>query len=142
MVTSFCTSPSSIFEMGMPVHLLTILATSSSSTSSLSIRDCLVSIWALSCLMSASSFGSSPYCNWAAFSYSPLRVVSCTASLSCSNCSFLARTLAMDSFSCFQRTFRALASSLTCASSFSATASRSRELTSSSRFNAWRSISS
>ena len=56
--------------------------------------------------------------------------------------SFSSRTLAMASFSCFQRAFSALASSLMCASSFSTTASRSRELASSSRFSAWRSISS
>ena len=63
MVTSFCTSPSSIFDTGMPVHLLTILATSSSSTSSFSMRDCLPypSAARLSCFTSASSFGSSPY---------------------------------------------------------------------------------
>ena len=38
MVTSFLTSPSSIFETGMPVHLETMRATSSSSTSSFSMR--------------------------------------------------------------------------------------------------------
>ena len=38
MVTSFLTSPSSIFETGIPVHLETMRATSSSSTSSLSMR--------------------------------------------------------------------------------------------------------
>ena len=107
MVTSFCTSPSSIFDTGMPVHLLTILATSSSSTSSLSMRDCLVSICALSCLISASSLGNSPYCSFAARSNSPLRVASWMSSFSFSSCSFLARTLAMISFSCFQRAFRA-----------------------------------
>ena len=37
--TSFCISPSSIFETGMPVHFDTIAAMSSSSTSSFSIRD-------------------------------------------------------------------------------------------------------
>ena len=37
-MTSFLTSPSSIFETGIPVHLETIRATSSSSTSSFSMR--------------------------------------------------------------------------------------------------------
>ena len=41
MVTSFLTSPSSIFETGMPVHLETMRATSSSSTSSFNMR-----VWA------------------------------------------------------------------------------------------------
>src|ERR1017187_313025 len=61
IVTSFFTSPSSIFDTGMPVHLLTILATSSSSTSSFNMRDCLPSIAAPSFFTSASSCGSSPY---------------------------------------------------------------------------------
>ena len=38
MLTSFLTSPSSIFETGMPVHLETMRAMSSSSTSSFSMR--------------------------------------------------------------------------------------------------------
>jgi len=39
MCTSFCASPSSRRPVGMPVHLLTSLAISSSSTSSFSIRE-------------------------------------------------------------------------------------------------------
>ena len=65
--TSFFTSPSSMRDTGMPVHLLTILAMSSSSTSSFNMRATpLPSFTAPSCAAfslrsSASSLGSSPY---------------------------------------------------------------------------------
>ena len=104
--TSFCISPSSIFDTGMPVHFDTIAAISSSSTSSFNIRrGCFVatepgapglasetwvsqappsaasSATAASCASvslrsSASAFGISPYCSSAARCRLPLRVSS------------------------------------------------------------------
>ena len=78
--TSFFTSPSSIFDTGMPVHLLTILAMSSSSTSSFSMRAPpslpVPSCSAFSFFSSASSLGNSPYWICAARSSWPLRVCS------------------------------------------------------------------
>src|SRR5580698_7743160 len=61
MLTSFLTSPSSIFEIGIPVHLATMRATSSSSTSSFSMR-CLpaLSICLLSLASSCSACGILP----------------------------------------------------------------------------------
>src|SRR6266851_2559054 len=47
--TSFCASPSSNRPVGMPVHLLTSLAMSSSSTSSLSIGASFCTAENLSC---------------------------------------------------------------------------------------------
>ena len=61
MLTSFWTSLSSIFEIGIPVHLETMRATSSSSTSSLSIRlPPWFSICLLSLASSCSACGMSP----------------------------------------------------------------------------------
>ena len=49
---SFCTSPSSIFDTGIPVHFDTIRAISSSSTSSFSSRDALPPAFASATLAS------------------------------------------------------------------------------------------
>ena len=90
MCTSFFTSPSSIRETGMPVHLLTILAMSSSSTSSFSMRATpLPAFMAASCCAfnlrsSASIRGNSPYWICAARSSWPLRVCSSASKRSAS----------------------------------------------------------
>ena len=63
IVTSFLTSPSSIFETGMPVHLVTMRATSSSSTSSFSMRVGLLRLPC--CVASASSVLASACANQA-----------------------------------------------------------------------------
>ena len=60
-MTSFLTSPSSILETGIPVHLETIRATSSSSTSSLSMRFGRTSFNCAVNFLSSSSVRSRPY---------------------------------------------------------------------------------
>ena len=60
--TSLATSPSSIFETGMPVHFETTRATSSSSTSSFSMRPafCISSSFAFAAASCFSSVTSLP----------------------------------------------------------------------------------
>ena len=56
MCTSFCISPSSSLDTGMPVHLETTAAMSSASTSSLSILLVLLELGQLRGSASSSSF--------------------------------------------------------------------------------------
>ncbi len=146
--TSFFTSPSSMRETGIPVHLLTILAMSSSSTSSFSMRatplPCFTapSCAALSLRNSASSFGSSPYWICAARSSWPLRVCSSASNRIASICFFSSLMRVMASRSCVQRARRAVAFSLMSERALSTSCMRSRLFLSVSRFSAARSISS
>ena len=142
--TSFFTSPSSIRATGIPVHLLTILAMSSSSTSSLSIRATpeFPSCTAFSFLSSASSLGSSPYWICAARSSWPLRVWSSASKRSASIRFFNSLMRLMASLSLVQRARSAVICSRSVATSRSTASIRSRLLGSVSRFNAARSISS
>ena len=124
IVMSFFTSPSSMRETGMPVHLLTILAMSSSSTSSFNMRAAppLPSCAALSFLSSASSLGSSPYWICAARSRWPLRVCS-SASKRRSSIFFLSSLMRlMASRSLVQRAARAVIFSVSSATSRSTSA--------------------
>ena len=70
---SFCTSPSSMRETGMPVHLATIWAMSSSSISSFrsAVPDLMASRSWLAASMLRSISASLPYLSCAAFSQSP-----------------------------------------------------------------------
>ena len=159
---SFWTSPSSILVTGMPVHLLTIFAMSSSSTSSFSRRDgaaplvfwvsfpegiCFSAATASSCASvseanARSAAGISPYCSSAARCRLPLRVASLISKRNASSFSFSVAISPIAPRSFCQRARRPAASSCTSASSRSTSCRRSCEFTSSSRLSAARSISS
>ena len=151
MLMSFLTSPSSIFDTGMPVHFETIRAMSSSSTSSFSIRARggtgappvrPASAPSVILFSSCSACRSRPYRISATRCRFPLRSSVCSSVFSCSIFSLSCCARAITSFSCFQRALSAFDCSRIPASSFSTAASRSRELASSSFFSACFSISS
>ncbi len=144
MWSSFCISPSSMRETGMPVHLATTSAMSSASTSSLSIF-CFA--WSSASFLFSSrscfsSSGSVPYWSSAAFARSPLRVTASIWKRACSICSFVERIFWIASFSCCQCAFMPAEVSRSSASSFSTFPRRSFEALSVSFLSAWRSISS
>ena len=98
---SFSRSPSSIFETGMPVHLDTISAISSSVTLLRSSVIFCVSTVAL-CAICFSNSGIMPYCNSDIRAKSLLRLAVSTSNLACSNFSLIAALPCNADFSAFQ----------------------------------------
>ena len=145
MWSSFCISPSSRRETGMPVHLATTSATSSASTSSLSIF-CVVWSWASLSFSAASCFsrlGQRPVLQLGGLARGrPGAVASSTSVRVFSICSLISRIFWIAAFSCCQWAFMPAERSLSSAISRSTFARRSFEALSFSFFSAWRSISS
>ncbi len=107
MCTSFSTSPSISFDTGMPVHLATTSATSSSSTSSLSI---VRSPWSSDSLASCSRTsrsrsGIAPYRSSAARWRSASRSARSASRCACSSRSLASRIASIASFSPCQWAF-------------------------------------
>src|SRR6266545_4071886 len=142
--TSFCISPSMRRETGMPVHVETTSATSSSSTSSFSIlRSRWISAsFAFSSSMELASSTSLPYRSSAARSRSPSRSARSASVLAASMSEPIFRIRSMWSFSRCQWAFMAAERSWRSASSLSRRASRSFDASSLSFRRAARSISS
>ena len=137
MCSSFSRSPSMILATGMPVHLPTTLAISSSVTLSRSRLDCCASSASFSSFSSSAlSCGSLPYLSSAAL----LRSYSRSArSISPPTCSISSRsfcTLVMAAFSLSHWAFIELNCSRSWASSLVTVSSRSLESLSSSFFSA------
>ena len=142
--TSFCISPSSIFETGTPVHLATTSATSSSSTSSLRKTPscCSSARRACSTSRSFSISGILPYWISAAFARSPAWRACSSSRRACSSCSLAVRIFSISSFSDCHLAFIADEVSLRSPIRRSMSSRRSFDFLSVSRLNACRSISS
>jgi hypothetical protein len=141
---SFSFSPSSSLSTGMPVHLATTAATSSASTSSLSI---FLSFWitasfSCSAARSCSSCTRAPNFISEALPRSPVRMACSSSWWACSILDLISRMPWMQATSFCQWAFFCFTSSFRSARVFSSFFKRSRLSLSFSFFNASRSISS
>ncbi|MNQ97933.1 hypothetical protein D3C85_1136040 [compost metagenome] len=137
--SSLSRSPSSIFDTGMPVHLDTTSAISSSVTLLRSSWFSLLPCWSTICRLRSRS-GITPYCSSAMRCRSPLRRA---ASISCRACSIFCWICAepcTSAFSDFQISSRSAYSRSSLRMSSSSLARRFLAASSSSFFSASRSI--
>ncbi len=137
--SSLSRSPSSIFDTGMPVHLETTSAISSSVTRLRSSVISIISAW-LAISSWRSSSGMRPYCNSDILPRSPARRALSRSILACSNWLLIFCEPCNAAFSVFQISSRSAYSRSTLRMTSFNSSRRFLELASVSFFNASRSI--